>query len=179
MKTIFKELIITAFVVLSGTICNAKNHKEADYDTTKCLELYITVMEEGSSLTGSTITVSEQNKVVTVLNTGLFSNTKIELKKNVRYIIEISKPGYGSKSVIISTIIPKKFTYDEVELYRRETVISLIKKDEKEIINNDAQASPVSIIYYDYQESDFTEALIMPQPQNTEMVLSKLGMLGY
>jgi hypothetical protein len=177
MKNLFKKSAIVGTIgvlfVLSGS---AKNYKEIVDESTKCLELSLKVTGESNPLTDVTITVYNHNKVIAQLNNDILSDIKIALKKNLYYIMEVSKPGYITRSVIISTNFPAGFINNEEIVCRQEALVSLVKQPGKENKGNCYADNPISVIYYDAEKACFAGSIIQPQSESKQNLVAAAHM---
>ncbi len=134
--TILKALIIAQAVMLIGNVSYAGNSGgKADVDTSKhkivnskCLEVTVKSTENDKALKGTTVKLYWENEPVSIINADITSLQKIVLDRNKHYTIEVSKEGYYSKLVSISTFLPLNVEKDMDYLYEYFLQMDLMKK---------------------------------------------------
>jgi 5-hydroxyisourate hydrolase-like protein (transthyretin family) len=148
MRTLFKIIILGCAItnVMAGTY-PAKDDAHAQF----CLEIFGLAMEHGKPIDGVSVKLYKENEELewTEITSVVYHehSFNFRLDANSYYTIEISKPGYVSRSVAVNTKIPNyialetKFRYEfEVELFRTQQTfdeyyldfpVALIRYDDK------------------------------------------------
>jgi hypothetical protein len=146
-----------AALALSVAVSFAGN---SDTDTSKtgeyngkCLEVTVKPTENDLDLNGVIIKVYLGNEAVSVINSDIIAMKKISLCRNKHYTIEISKKGYYSKLVSISTVLPKDIEFDDEFVYEYDLQLELVKQ--KKGADTYYMDFPAALISYDFASDKF------------------------
>ncbi len=161
MKTSAKILSLIQYVMLTSAISFAGNKNTTSSDTSrriafeesKCLEVKVRPTENNITLTGVSIRVYQDNEIVSEVSNDKATIQNISLKSDNLYTIEISKKGYYSKLVRISTAIPSQVECDNELAYLYDLQIELVK--EKPGIESFYLDFPIALISYDKKTDRF------------------------
>ena len=152
--------IVLFFVLLfMASICFGGNNGKSNKDSSnskKCLEVVgFAIDQYNKQLEGVQVTLYKENdemewiEVTSVVyheHSFLFS-----LDANEYYTIEVSKPGYVTRSIGISTILPANVSMKD--LFKYEFEVSLFK--EKKGVDDYYLDFPVALISYDSKHDVF------------------------
>lgn len=122
-----------------------------------CLQMVGTALDKRTqeAINGATVILYKENEQMewTQVSSVIYHNHgfNFNLDVNEYYTIEISKPGYVSRSIGISTMIPDNVSLDE--LFRYEFEVELFK--EKKGVDDFYMDFPVALISYDKQKDIF------------------------
>jgi hypothetical protein len=163
MKTLLKFMsLIQVLMLLSSLPVFADNNKNVPADSsswsvtdnTICLEVKVHSTEKNVPLTGVTIKVYLDNEPILLTNTDMMDVKKISMERNRYYSIEISKEGYYSKLVRISTMMPKdQKVYNDGFVYEYDLQIELIRVDPES--HSFYLDFPIALISYDKKSDRF------------------------
>ena len=130
MKNAGIQLTIILFFIIQSTTIFAQKKQVKDRDTTVCLQVIGLAVEKDIPIDGAIVKLYKENEETeweevtsVVYHEHAFS---FNLNRNSYYTIEVSKPGYVTRSVGISTTLPDnvvigevKFTFEfDVELFK-------------------------------------------------------------
>ncbi|MBI2269309.1 MAG: hypothetical protein HYU69_03020 [Bacteroidetes bacterium] len=181
MKTSAKKLV-SAFILmtLSAAIGFAGNSgtdtsKMVVMRNVKCLDVIVKASEKTHSLSDITLKVYLGNEVVFEINN--ISRKKISLNVNEHYTIEVSKEGYFSKLVSVSTFMPSDADLDDGYVYEYDLDFDLVKQ--KKGIDTYYMDFPIALISYngikdkfDYSRK-YTKHIVKEIRKNTGNTFAK------
>lgn len=158
MKTLIHHTLFTAIIVLcSFNSGSAGNHAKADTSRKQvCLEvLGIALDADDKPIDGVEVKLFKENdetewsEITSVMHHDHSFDFKLE--SNEYYTIEISKPGYVTRSIGISTKIPA--TVSLKDMFHYEFEVNLFR--EKKEANDYYLDFPVALISYDAKRDVF------------------------
>lgn len=167
-------LAITAATVLfTGSMYSQETGTELPPDTLQNgLDLTIEIINSAEqALTGATVKIYQDNRFIAALNNSLQPDLNVTLKKDSYYIIQVEKPGYTSKSILISTADPDSgTTKDDHTSYEHALSISLDKK-----MSRGRDADPmIGIVYYDIQKDVYVGSPMLNDAADKKAIISQL-----
>ncbi|MCW3104956.1 MAG: hypothetical protein JWO09_3396 [Bacteroidetes bacterium] len=158
MRSIFHKTIFAAAVLFSTFNHSfAGNGSKADTSQAKpCLEVLGIAMDANNKpIDGVEVRLYRENdeqEWTEITNVMHHEHSFIfKLEANEYYTIEVSKPGFVTRSVGISTAIPKDVSLDQI--FRYEFEVELFK--EKKNMNDYYLDFPVALISYDAERDVF------------------------
>lgn len=110
----------------------------------KCLDVRVKASEKAHLLRGISLKIYLNNEVVSVISN--VSVEKISLNVNEHYAIEVSKEGYFSKLVSISTFMPSDADLDDGYVYEYDLDFDLVKQ--KKGVDTYYMDFPIALISY-------------------------------
>jgi hypothetical protein len=181
-KAIFKAALLAATVILHITGTSAQDddaQKSMQEDTlSNGLLLSIDVTSNDLNLRDATIKIYHNNVFVAALNNKLQPQIKVSLEKNTYYVLEVNKPGYASKSILISTVMPEKFSTEGSDntKYEHSVSISLVKMP----LGSKCADPLIGILYYDAEKDVYVGSPMINEAEDKEKILVQLeNWLGY
>lgn len=147
MKPAKKLLAILALVM--GQLANAQTNTKVKDDTTVCLQIIGIAIEKDIPIDGVVVKLYKENEELhweeitsVVYHEHSFS---FNLNRNTYYTVEVSKNGYVTRSIGISTTLPDNVIIGDVK-FTFEFELELFK--EKKHVNDYYLDFPVALIKY-------------------------------
>lgn len=155
----FIKKVTTLFLVLLFSFSirsNAQTQKDSGYDTINCLKIIGLAVEEGVPIDGITVTMYKENEALEWDEITCVKDHEhrflFYLQPNSYFTIEVSKDGYVSRMIGISTALPedvlkkgKKYLFDfEVTMFKKTKGVDTYYLD-----------FPVALIAYNIKNKRF------------------------
>jgi hypothetical protein len=140
----FKAIILSIAITLGGNIVSAGNIiVDKGAPGPGMLKVKVKPTADGMPQSGVSIKLYRVNDLVQSIETKKYA-TMLELKKNQNYIIEISKPGFITRKVSISTHLSDEIDLRPIFRYDMEVML------EKEVagVTPDYFNVPIAVISY-------------------------------
>ena len=171
MKPILLKAALASatFLLYSAGVKAQSNSNQNQADTLQNgLDLKIEITSNNLNLRGATVKIYQDNKFITALNNKLQPDMDIKLEKNTYYVMEVDKPGYASKSILISTVVPGG---SDNTKYEHDISISL---DKKAVAKNNSVDPLIGILYYDPQKDVYVGCTMVNDAPNKEAIIGQL-----
>ena len=156
--TLDKVAILLFFALLGmASLCFAGNHSPKDSsESKKCLEVVgVAIDQKNAQLNGVQVTLFKENdemEWVEITSVTYHEHSFLfSLDANEYYTIEVSKPGYVTRSIGVSTALPKNVSMKQ--MFKYEFEVSLFK--EQQGIDDYYLDFPVALISYDSKHDVF------------------------
>ena len=164
-------LVCVLLFILTGTKVYAQTDENQTDNTTNCLEFIGKFDGTVKDLAGLyTAQLLQDNKVIKEQTISVTVPFKFVLKKNTLYAVRLIKQGCISKTVSVSTNLPKKIEIESLYIFTLET--NLISQDLSGNFKDDDVDFPVALVSYGKKcdcfeyNRDYTEKLIASMYNN-------------
>ena len=157
MKPFIYTLLLTSIISISSINSYAGNRVKTDSTGSKeCLEIVgIAIGENNEAINGVQVKLYKENDELEWNEITSVSyhdhNFSFKLNANEYYTIEVSKPGFVTRLVGVSTVIPAGVSLEQI--YTFEFDVTLFK--EKKGIDDYYMDFPVALISYDKKKDVF------------------------
>lgn len=155
----FKSTTIAVIVLLMCNIFNIKSIAQTDAVIPKdsvCLKIQGLAMNNGQPIDGVNAKLYRENQEMEMVEITSVSHHShdffFNLDKNAYYTIEVSKPGYITRMISISTKLPKGVKTEPIFEYE----IELEMHEEREVVDDYYLDFPIALIDYDPEKDVFT-----------------------
>lgn len=166
---LLKTACITVVLFCSANLyAQGIKHKDQEDTVQKGLDLKIEITSNNLCLGGATVKIYQDNKFIAVLNNKIQSNMNVRLERNTYYVMEVDKPGYISKSILISTALPEG---SDNTKYEHDISISL---DKKPALKNNNAATLIGILYYDPKKDVYVGCQMADDTPEKEEIIAQL-----
>jgi hypothetical protein len=143
-----KNLTLAAFFTLVCLFTAASTYAQNQGDENEnCLEFIGKFDGTVKDLSGLyTIQLIQDNKVMKEQTISVTASFRFVLKRNMLYTVKLEKQGYISKTVSVSTVLPKKIEIENLYTFKLET--NLLSQDLQGHFKDDDLDFPVALVSY-------------------------------
>lgn len=140
------------------------------YDTVqKALALNVEVLSNNRPLSNATVSIYRNNQFIAALNNTLQPRLTVQLEKNTYYVLEVHKPGYVSKSLLISTVTYKD--NNDLTIYEHSVSVSL---DRIPTLKNNRRTELIGILYYDPKRDIYIGSPMITDAPDKKAIIAQL-----
>ena len=174
MKTSIPQIALLAVAGILYTSVASAQGKGLSENNEKKVTLKIQVSGSHSNLSEVSVKIYDDQKNIKVLHNTNKRNMKVELVSNSYYIIEVCSPGYITKSILVSTVIPKDTLNDEATPYEHKISILLDKNFSSQGRKTIKNIPLIGIVFYDQNQDDFLGCPLVNQSPNKKEIIAQL-----
>lgn len=148
---ILKQLLIAlSFLFSFNSIAGTVENRTVRHDSI-ALKIHMNVTFKDKAIANAEVKVFLDNKEIITGETNKAGLYNIDLYKNQLYTIKISKAGFQTKVIQVSTEIPERFMDRS---YKFDITTEMMKLDKK-LQDEDALEFPTALIFFDEQHEKF------------------------